>query len=142
MPAKLELLPRKAFSLTFSDDTTVEGQFGTWALARFGQRKKLSLAQIITLFDEPQIMDVLEFVLCALEYKEREAAKPSFMTEIKLSRWIDEYSYETGETGVLMKLWAHANSTDVKELPDGEKKTEGSLRGVNSSELSMQEAEV
>src|SRR5690348_8281298 len=115
MPAKLELLPRKAFSLTFSDGTTVEGQFGTWALARFGQRKKLSLAQIITLFDEPLLMDILEFILCALEYKERESAKPSFMNEIKLGKWVDEFADETGETGVVMKLWAHANSTDVKE---------------------------
>jgi hypothetical protein len=140
MPAKLDLLHRKVFSLTLSDGTIVEGQFGTWALARFGQKKKLSLSQIITLFDEPQVMDLIEWVLCALEYKEREAGKPPFMNELKLSKWIDDYTADSGEPGVLMKLWTHSNESEKLDMPESEKKTEESLVGETSNGTSLQPA--
>lgn len=138
MPAKLELLPRKCFLLTLSDGTEVKGQFGTWALARFGQRKKLSLSKIIDLFDDPQTMDIIEFVLCAIEYKERESGKPLFMNELKFCAWIDDYAADTGVSGVLMTLWAHSNSTDTPELPEDKKKVEGNLDGQKSKEHSLQ----
>lgn len=137
MPAKLELFPRKTFALTLSDNSVVEGQFGTWALARFGQRKKMSLAQIIQLFDEPTIMDMLEFVLCAIEYKEREAGKPPLFNDIKLSKWIDEYAFESGEAGVLMKLMNHSNSEEKLEMPPEKKTEEKNLHGVTSSGTSL-----
>jgi hypothetical protein len=141
MPAKLELLPRKCFSLTLTDGTVVNGQFGTWALSRFGQKKKLSLPKVIELFEEPQTMDIIEFVLCAIEYKERQSKQPLFMDDLKLCAWIDDYAAETGETGILIKLWAHANSTDAPDIPESEKKTEDSLDGVSSSKLSLQPVE-
>lgn len=133
MPAELQLLPRKAFELTLSDGKKVQGQFGTWAISRFGIKKKLGLEKIMEVFgEEVQVQDMIDFILCAIEYKERQNPGPDVMNDIKLCQWIDDYSYESGETGVLNILFAHAGSEDKKEE---EKKTETSLAGVNSSEL-------
>lgn len=109
---KLELLPRKAFQLTLSDGTVVEGQYGTWALARFGQKRKLGLEETIILFNSVQIMDMLEFILCAIECKEREAGKPPSMNELKLSKFIDDYAADHNESGVLMRLFNHQGNEE------------------------------
>lgn len=133
MPAKLDLLPRKVFELTLEDGTVIQGQFGTWALKRFGQKKNLGLVKLMEVFkDDPKIDDMLEFVLCAIEYKEREAGKPLTFNDLKLCKWLDDYTAEAGDEGVLAKLFNHATSEEP------EKKTEPSLNGEKFSELQLQ----
>ncbi len=135
---KLELLPRKAFQLTLSDGTVVEGQFGTWALARFGEKKKISLPEIMELFASGKftVMDMLSFVICACEYRERENGKPPYINDIRLSRFIDDYSNDHDETGILMKIFLHSgDKEELSRTPDSEKKTNpilGELSSVNS----------
>lgn len=133
MPANLNLLPRKEFELTLSDGTIVKGQFGTWALARFGKKKNLGLDQIFQLFYKPevgedgkvvntahpQITDMIDFILSAVEYKEREAGEALTFNDLKLSKWVDDYNHETGTPGVVMILFNHASSED-----NGEKKSD------------------
>ena len=119
----------------------VEGQFGTWALARFGEKKKLSFPQIIELFssDDLSIMDMLAFVICACEYKEREAGKPPFMNDIRLTRFIDDYTTDNKEEGVLMKLLRHSNDREeLSSQPEAQKKTTTPIPGAHSSVNSLQ----
>lgn len=117
---ELRLLPRKVFELVHADGTVTAGQFGTWALSRFGDKRKLGLSEIYSVFDEnPKISDVLDFVLCAIEYIERKAGVPVAFNDVKLCAWIDEYAEETGETGILIQLFSHAK----KEAEKDEKKT-------------------
>ena len=129
----LELLPRKAFELTLSDGTKVQGQFGTWALSRFGQKRKLGLNDLMAVFSEnPQLSDMIDFVLCAVEYKERQTGLPATFNDLKFAQWIDDYTAATGEPGVLMVLFNHASREEDK--PE-EKKSQEPLVGVNSLEL-------
>lgn len=135
--ASLDLLPRKEFQLTLDDGTIVKGQFGTWALARFGQKKKLGLSGILDVFnDSPQIMDMIEFIICAIEYKERQAGVQPFINEIRLSKWVDDYADASGEIGVLTKLFNHSagENTEKKNIPA----QESSPNGMSLSEHSVQ----
>jgi hypothetical protein len=123
--AGLNLLPRKCFELLLDDGTVIPGQFGTWALSRFGQKRKIGLGKIMEIFNrrdengnniaDPEIMDILDFVVCAIEYKEREAGQPVRFNELKLSAWIDAYTETTGEGGVLMKLFSHSSGEQQEE---------------------------
>lgn len=136
----LNLLPRKEFELVQPDGSVVQGKFGTWALNRFGQKRKMTLPQILALFmaaEELQIADLLDFVLCSIEYKERLLGKPPSFNDVKLCEWIDEYSEVSGETGILYKLFNHANDEGEEKGKPPEKKTERELNGVSSSALSI-----
>lgn len=113
---KLDLLPRKAFILTLADGRVVEGQFSTWSWARFGQKRKMGLEALTDLLTkDPQVMDLIDFVVCACEYKEREAKQPPFINEIILSKFIDDYAHEHGVKGVLMMLFNHAGDEEEKK---------------------------
>lgn len=129
--AGLTLLPRKEFELLLSDGTLRKGQFGTWALKRFGEKKKVGLTELMAVFTtNPTLSDMLDFILCAVEYKDREAGTP-VLTDLQLTRWIDDYAYDTGEQGVVMALFNHASGEEV------EKKSVAVAEspGENSSEL-------
>lgn len=131
---KLDLLPRKVFELTLEDGTVIQGQFGTWALSRFGEKKNLGLSQMLDFFrNDAKLKDMLDFVLCAIEYKERESKKPLTFDDMKLCKWLDDYTEETGEEGTLSKLFNHASPDDKSE-----KKTDHGLNGENSKELQLQ----
>lgn len=113
---KLDLLPRKAFVLTLADGRVVEGQFSTWSWARFGQKRKMGLEALTDLLTkDPQLMDLVDFVVCAIEYKEREAKQPTFINEIVLSKFIDDYADEHKVKGVLMTLFNHAGDEEEKK---------------------------
>lgn len=113
---KLDLLPRKTFSLTLADGRVVEGQFSTWSWARFGQKRKMGLEAISDLLTkDPQIMDLIDFVVCAIEYRERETKQPPFINELVLSKFIDDYADEHGVKGVLMTLFNHAGDEEEKK---------------------------
>lgn len=130
MPAGLNLLPRKAFELVLSDGTIVPGQFGTWALSRFTQKRNIGLQQVGTLFEDPKVSDMVDFVLCAIEYREREDGKPPAFNDLKLCRWIDDYALDSGEDGVIMKLLQHAQG----DAPATEKKNPAEQPGPTSSD--------
>lgn len=139
--AGLNLLPRKEFELILSDGTVCKGRFGTWALARFGQKKKLSLSDITLLFTgNPQIMEMVEYVICAVEYMERKEKKPPFMNELIFGEWVDDYFEATKEPGVLMKLMLHESSEYQEKKSDQELK-EGQTNGKILSEISAPLAE-
>lgn len=113
---KLDLLPRKAFVLTLADGRVIEGQFSTWSWARFGQKRKMGLEALTDLLTkDPQLMDLVDFVVCAIEYKEREAKQPPYINEMVLSKFIDDYAHEHGVKGVLMTLFNHAGDEEEKK---------------------------
>jgi hypothetical protein len=137
--AALELLPRKEFRLTLSDGTVCNGQFGTWALARFLQKKKLPLSAAGTLFgDELQVMDLIDYVVCAVEYKEQLERRQPVMNAITLSKWIDDYNDATGEIGVLITLALHEKGEAEQKkspLPQPENQQNGAISKETSLPL-------
>ncbi len=134
MAAGLTLLPRKAFELICTDGTIIPGQFSTWSLKRFGDKKKLGLNDLVTIFSSnPSLSDMLDYVVCAVEYRERQAGKPPTFNELKLSEWIDDYTFDTKEEGVLMKLFEHAGGEE-KEKKNPQ---ESSLNGESYKELQL-----
>jgi len=144
MSANLKLLPRKEFEITLSDGTTVKGKFGTWSLQRFGDKKKMGLKQIIESFSsEMKLSDMLDFIVCAVEYVEQREKKPPFFNTMILCEWIDDYTAVSGNDGVITTLFTHSSSSDEME---GEKKTSTgdqamtSIAGQPSSELLTQPA--
>lgn len=129
MAVDLEILPRKSFALVLADGSKVEGQFGTWALARFGAKRKIGLSGIQNLFNEDQqLTDLIDFVLCAIEFKERENKKPAgAFSDVAFCSWMDEYAEAKGVEALtvltqLMMLSAGASTAsddEKKSLPNG-----------------------
>lgn len=112
----LELLPRKVFELTFEDGTKVQGQFGTWALKRFTDKKKIGLQQVAEVFENLTLGDAIDFILSAVEYKQRQAEKPP-ITDMQLCEWADRYAENNGVgsgSEVLANLIGHASSEEKK----------------------------
>lgn len=139
MPASLELLPRKEFILTLSDGSTIPGKFGTWALKRFGDKRNMGLAQLAEAFvkqrknvdgspmfqknekdeDVPvydiSMNDMIDYIICACEYKARLSNEKTFtFNEVTFCNWVDDYTMDTNEDGVIMKLYSHATSSEKK----------------------------
>lgn len=132
MTASLTLLPRKEFELTLKDGAKVQGQFGVWSLKRFGEKKKLGLTKVMELFGEDASLgDMIDFVLCAVEYKDRQANRPVSMTDVSLCQWFDDYTEDTGEAGVLMMLFAHSGSENKEQ----KKSLDDQWNGPNSSDM-------
>lgn len=125
----LNLLPRKEFEVILTDGTVHTGKLGTWALARFGQKRKIGLSAIGTLLGEGQIMDMLDLVVCSVECKVRETGKPMTFNDIILCQWIDDYQEEHGESGFAL-LWNHVQGEDIEEKKSQE---ESPLSGENSN---------
>jgi hypothetical protein len=112
----LELLPRKVFEITFEDGSKVQGQFGTWALKRFTDKKKISLQQVSDVFNNLSLGDAIDFILCAVEYKQREAGAP-LLSDMKLCEWADMYADQQGSASgaeVLATLIMHSSSEEKK----------------------------
>lgn len=139
MAVKLDLLPRKVFEITI-DEKVIRGKFGTWALRRFCDIKKLSLTALNERFlkQDTSLSDVLTMVLCAVEYQCRIDKIPFEYNDLDVSEWVDElggiYSVAVGN------LFNHAGPEEPEEAPDSEKKSP--LNGQASSEpLQGQEAQ-
>lgn len=138
MSAKLNLLPRKEFEITLSDKTVIKGQFGTWAIKRFCDRRKISFTQISENFDLDHIVDM---ILCAVEYLARKQKQPFSFTDIDVCDWIDDLGGIADPN--IMQLIGHMNNEETLASPEdnGEKKTE-ILPGATSSEATiLQEAQ-
>lgn len=139
MAAKLNLLPRKEFEITLSDGNIIKGQFGTWAIKRFCDKKKITFSQLSQMkADDYSFDDIVEMILCAVEHKARKDKQPFSYTDIHACEWIDDM--EGGLAGNdLISLFNHSGSEDsLPQAPENEKKTEGNSHGVTLSETSAE----
>lgn len=116
----LNLLPRKEFEITLEDSTVIKGQFGTWALKRFCDKKGYSLKEAGEHLGNPSMGDIVEFLLSAVEYSARKTASPFSFTDVHCCEWIDQMGGMQSET--FTKLFNHAS--DQQLIESDEKKTE------------------
>lgn len=115
--AKINLLPRKVFEIVTEGDGTITGQFGTWALKRFCDKQKYTLKEASEKLGDPTLADIVEYLLCAIEYSARVTASPFSWTDVHICKWIDELGGMNNEGFV--SLFNHSASED-----NSEKKTE------------------
>ena len=115
--ATINLLPRKVFEIVTDHDGIITGQFGTWALKRFCDKQKYSLKEASEKLGDPGLSEIVEYLLCAIEYSARQEGKPFSYTDVHVCGWIDELGGMSNETFV--KLFNHSASEDKNE-----KKTE------------------
>lgn len=113
--SKINLLPRKVFELNLEDGSIIKGQFGTWALKRFTDIKKIPLSGVAEAFTNLTLDDAILFILCGVEYMDRLENRPHKFNELILCEWIDY----AGGVEVLATIISHASDEDAKE-----KKTE------------------
>lgn len=115
----LTLLPSRTFEITFEDGSKVTGQFGTWSLTRFTDKKKIGLQQVSDVFNNLSLSDAIDFILCAIEYKQRKAGQP-LLGDMALCDWADQYADENNigsGAEVLANLITHASSVEKKSEP-------------------------
>ena len=130
--ATLNLLPRKTFEIILDDGTVIKGQFGTWALRRFCDKMKYSLAESddhlmpyteATPNGKMGVGDVIEYILSAVENSARKEGKPFSYTDVHCGDWIDQLGGIT-VGGDAIKLLLHSNSElTPATTTDQEKKT-------------------
>lgn len=89
MEATINLLPRKEFEIVLENET-IKGQFGTWALKRFCDKKNLSLKEAGEKLSDPGMSDVVDYILAAIEYSARKINAPFSYTDVHVCGWIDE----------------------------------------------------
>lgn len=88
--AKVNLLPRKEFEIILDNGEIIKGQFGTWALKRFCDKRKYSLKEAGEKLGDPSIDDISEYLLCAVEYSARKEKRDFDFTDLDVCGWIDE----------------------------------------------------
>lgn len=123
--AKIQLLPRKSFEISLGEEV-IHGQYGTWALSRFGEKQGgLSLDQLSKkLSNGSSVHDLMQLVLCSVEYSCRKAKKSFTYTDLDVAEWFDELGGLGSDE--LSKLWNHIAGTsegeteEKKSLSDGE----------------------
>lgn len=119
--AKVDLLPRKEFDITLDDGTLIKGQFGTWAMKRYCDKNKLSLGEAGTALTT--LGGLIDFMLCAVEYKARQGGTAFSYTDIHACQWIDEMGGMNSEN--FTNLMKHSqDETQQAEVADEEKKTD------------------
>jgi len=145
MGANLQLLPRKEFAICLSDGTEIKGKFGTWAMKRFCDKRNIGLTQMMQRFTIEQknpdgsavvdqqgniiydiaLSEVIDLILCAIEYAARRENKKFTLTDVQFCDWMDEYMHDTGESGVIAKIYLHSL--------DEQKKSENQPQGDTSN---------
>lgn len=118
MPATLDLLPRKEFTITLEDGKILSGKFGTWALKRLTEKKKTTLQDSGALLNT--FTGLLDYILYAVEYMARKNSEGFAYNDMDVSEWVDQLGGVDGAD--FSKLVIHMNN-EVKES-DQEKKTE------------------
>lgn len=117
MPATLNLLPRKHFEITLEDGKVIKGQFGTWALKRLTDKRK------VTLQDSGAILNtlpgLLDFILCAVEYTSRKNSEGFAYTDLDVCDWVDQLGGVSA--AAFAELTKHLN--DEEPEAEEEKKT-------------------
>lgn len=112
--ASIELLPAKEFIIITDAGTQIKGKFGTWALKRFCIKRNYTLEQLAEVLKKPNIDDVVEFILSAVESSFRELkTKDSFeYNDIDVCKWIDELGGIASSD--LATLFNHASDEQKK----------------------------
>jgi hypothetical protein len=143
MAAKLNLLHRKEFELTLSDGKIIKGQFGTWAIKRFCDKKKITFVQLSIMKPEDYSFEhIVEMILCAVEHTARKEKQAFSFTDLDVCGWIDDMEGGLGGAD-LINLFNHSGSEDaLPSPPDSEKKTQESSPGMTLSETTVVQAEV
>lgn len=123
MSASINLLPRKEFEIILEDGTIIKGKFGTWALRRFCDRNKYSLQQASEQLSAANmgVGDILDYILCAVEYSARKAQLPFSYTDVDCGAWLDELGGIKAD-GDVIRLFNHSASEDATVTE--EKKTD------------------
>jgi len=116
--AKIDLLPRKEFTITLDSGEVITGKYSLWAAKRFCDKKKLTLNSFIERLsaDNMTFDDLTENILCAVEHKQREEGKPFKYSDFNVCEWIEELGGIDSED--YTKLVGHA----LSELDPGKKK--------------------
>lgn len=115
--ANLNLLPRKEFQLTFDDGTIIKGQFGTYALNKFTEDRKIKLSEVSEVFKQTDNLSIIiDYIVCAAYqcYKQDRIKEPFTIEDVDIFRWVDEVGGFSSDK--VTSLIGHAS--------DGEKKTE------------------
>ncbi len=114
----IKLLPRKEFEITLSEGTIIKGQFGTWALKKFCDDRKLDLASAS--LELTTLGGIIDYLLAAVEYTARKNKTAFSYTDIQASEWIDEMGgIDSADFTALIK-----HSGDENAATTDEKKTE------------------
>lgn len=114
--AKANLLPRKEFEIILDDGQVIAGKYGTWAIKRFCDKRGIKLSQLNEILSgDLSFDDIVEILLCAVEYNCRLKNLPFNFSDIDVCGWIDELGGLLGEE--YLKLAAHAGSSDEKKSP-------------------------
>lgn len=133
----INLLPRKEFTLTIGGKE-YKGKFGTYAMKLFCNKKGIKLSEVSGLFpvgsEMEDILDnVIDFILCAIEYKALIDREKIDLRPIDFYVAIDNKEYVNGE---LMDILNHSGDPESKngelEIPP---------TGTTSSEISLQPEE-
>lgn len=112
--ASINLLPRKVFEITLEDGTVIKGQFGTWALKRFCDIRKLSLGEAQDAMRS--LGGIVDFILCAVEYTTRINGQPFAYTDINACQWADEMG------GIDSQMFTSLIRHSQEEAPASEEK--------------------
>ena len=117
--AKVDLLPRKEFTITLDSGEVIKGKYSLWAAKRFCDKKKLTLVNLFERLSEENMTfdDLIENILCAVEHCQKEEGLPFKYNDMDVCSWIEEMGGIGSED--YMKLSGHAFS----ELEE-EKKSE------------------
>lgn len=111
--AKIELLPRKSFEISLEDGTKIQGQYGTWALSRFCDKLGTTVEELGKKLSKGFMPnDVIQLVLCAVEYSSRKEKRSFAYTEFDACEWIDELGGLNGDTGLLVAHLLEQGGTD------------------------------
>jgi len=114
--AKVRLLPRKEFEIILESGEVIKGQFGTWALKRFCDKRGYSLKEAGSKLGDPSLDDISEYLLSAVEHSSRKEKKDFNYTDVDVCSWIDELGGMNNADFV--SIFNHSASEDT------EKKTE------------------
>jgi hypothetical protein len=90
--AKVDLLPRKEFTITLDSGEVIKGKYSLWAAKRFCDKKKLTLKQLVERLTEENMTldDLVENILCAVEHCQRESGLPFKYNDLNVCSWIEE----------------------------------------------------
>ena len=101
-------------------------KWGTWAMKRFCDLKKLSLNEFFTYLSrgEFSISDTVLMLQSAAEYGYMKEKKPVDFDEVEICEWIDETG-GLGEGGQIYNFFSHVVNNTINEatVPAAEKKS-------------------
>ena len=120
----IALLPRRTFQITLSSGEMVTGKFGTWALKRFCDRRKVTFDALEDKLANPDLGDIFDLFLAAVEQYCAETKQPCTYTEIDAGAWIDDLGgLQSSDFLAIVKHFSSAYIVPAVEN-DNEKKSQ------------------